>query len=68
MGPGLVNVLDFGLAKVLQDKGEYVYGTPTGFAMGTRGFMSGEPPLFTHSVAWPRLRAAVADRNRYPVP
>lgn len=42
---GLVKVLDFGLAKVLHDAGTAIMGwegTPAGFAMGTRGFMSPE--------------------------
>jgi serine/threonine-protein kinase len=40
--PGLVKVLDFGLAKVLGETFPGMIGTPAGFAMGTRGFMSPE--------------------------
>ncbi len=49
IGPGVVKVLDFGLAKVLQDAGVYQYGTPAGFAMGTIGFMSPEQATDTRS-------------------
>jgi eukaryotic-like serine/threonine-protein kinase len=42
VGPGLIKVLDFGLAKILQDAFPSMLGTPAGFAMGTRGFMSPE--------------------------
>ena len=45
-----VKVLDFGLAKVLQDAGVYEYGTPSGFAMGTVGYMSPEQAADTRSV------------------
>jgi serine/threonine protein kinase len=45
-----VKVLDFGLAKVLQDAGVYHYGTPAGFAMGTVGYMSPEQAADTRSV------------------
>jgi serine/threonine-protein kinase len=37
-----VKVLDFGLARLLQDAGKHPYGTPAGFAMGTIGFMAPE--------------------------
>ena len=47
---GLVKVLDFGLAKVLQDAGVYQYGTPTGFAMGTVGYMAPEQAANARSV------------------
>jgi serine/threonine protein kinase len=47
---GRVKVLDFGLAKVLQDAGVYRYGTPAGFAMGTMGYMSPEQAADTRSV------------------
>jgi serine/threonine-protein kinase len=42
IGPGLVKVLDFGLAKILYDEGVYRPGTPSGFGMGTVGFMCPE--------------------------
>lgn len=42
VGPGLVKVLDFGLAKVLGEVFPDSLGTPAGFAMGTMGFMSPE--------------------------
>jgi serine/threonine-protein kinase len=42
VGPGLIKVLDFGLAKVLGETFPGMIGTPAGFAMGTRGFMSPE--------------------------
>jgi serine/threonine protein kinase len=41
-GPGLVKVLDFGLAKMLGETFPGVMGTPAGYAMGTRGFMPPE--------------------------
>lgn len=41
-GPGLVKVLDFGLAKIAGEVFPGTIGTPAGFAMGTRGFMSPE--------------------------
>jgi serine/threonine protein kinase len=47
---GRVKVLDFGLAKVLQDAGVYRFETPAGFAMGTMGYMSPEQAADTRSV------------------
>jgi serine/threonine protein kinase len=50
VGPGLVKVLDFGLAKILEDQGYYAVGTPSGFAMGTFGFMAPEQEADAHTV------------------
>jgi serine/threonine protein kinase len=37
-----IKIVDFGLARILQDAGQYFFGTPTGFAMGTVGYMAPE--------------------------
>jgi serine/threonine protein kinase len=50
VGPGLVKVLDFGLAKILHDEGVYRPGTPSGFGMGTAGFMCPEQAVDAASV------------------
>jgi serine/threonine protein kinase len=59
--PGVVKVLDFGLAKVLQDAGVYRFPTPQGFAMGTRGFMSPEQAADARSVG---IRADIFSLGR----
>ena len=38
----VVKIADFGLARILEDSVPSVYGTPTGFAMGTIGYMAPE--------------------------
>jgi serine/threonine-protein kinase len=50
IGPGLIKVLDFGLAKILYDEGIYFFGTPSGFGMGTVGFMCPEQEVDAASV------------------
>jgi eukaryotic-like serine/threonine-protein kinase len=47
---GVVKVLDFGLAKMLLDAGVLQYGTPTGYAMGTRGYIAPEQEADARSV------------------
>jgi serine/threonine-protein kinase len=49
-GPGLVKVLDFGLAKILEDEGIYRSRTTYWFPMGTRGFMAPEQEADARSV------------------
>src|SRR6185503_10166248 len=48
--PGMIKVLDFGLAKILHGDREYMHGTPLGFAMGTVGYMSPEQRADARSV------------------
>jgi serine/threonine-protein kinase len=49
-GAGLVKVLDIGLAKILMDEGQYTFGTPSGFGMGTYGYMAPEQEVDARSV------------------
>ena len=58
---GMVKVLDFGLAKVLQDAAAHRFGTPAGFAMGTIGYMSPEQATDSRSVG---IRADIFSLGR----